>query len=372
MRSVLLIFLVFLTSVFGFAQIVFSEEFNEVDLTTGGSDAIGPTDWNTSCFSCVDAGDYFYVLGNELVAQDVNATGATWTTDLFDISSCVGLTISMDIDQVGTMEGCGDCGIGDGTACVDWIKLEYSFDGVTWIEVVGTTCALLLAPGELIQIGDIAGARPWAYESPCVDYGLELAIRITALNWEGGENWIFDNIIVECNDCVLPIEIESFDIKKLNDEIHLNWETSSERNNDYFEIERSYNHNNFEVVGKVDGAGNSTLNQQYQFIDSDFHGINAMAYYRLKQIDFDGAHTYSETISQHLGNHKVYYLPTELHLDGLGNDITNEFVYTIYNLTGKIVHQGISSANETIDWQMKGYFIIEIPELGLREKFVAY
>lgn len=75
----------------------------------------------------------------------------------------------------------------------------------------------------------------------------------------------------------------------------LNWITANEIENDYFEIERSTDGVNFVNIGRADGAGNSTINQYYQFIDEQpVPGIN---YYRLKDIDFNGNYNYSSTIS---------------------------------------------------------------------------
>ena len=56
----------------------------------------------------------------------------------------------------------------------------------------------------------------------------------------------------------LPIELLSFDGKIKDGTSYLTWKTASEINNDYFEIEKSTDGINFESIGKVTGAGNST------------------------------------------------------------------------------------------------------------------
>lgn len=101
---------------------------------------------------------------------------------------------------------------------------------------------------------------------------------------------------VVCFTSVLPIELLSFTAESIeNNTIQLNWLTAAETNNDYFTVERSQGGLNFSTVGIVTGAGNSNTTSSYSFIDQQPHpGIN---YYRLKQIDFDGKHTYSNTIS---------------------------------------------------------------------------
>ncbi|MBI4930429.1 MAG: T9SS type A sorting domain-containing protein [Bacteroidetes bacterium] len=92
----------------------------------------------------------------------------------------------------------------------------------------------------------------------------------------------------------LPAELLSFTGKSNGEENILEWVTASERNNDYFTLERGTDGFNFEKLAVVDGAGNSSTTKHYQSIDKEpFIGIN---YYRLKQTDFDGSVKYAANI----------------------------------------------------------------------------
>lgn len=94
---------------------------------------------------------------------------------------------------------------------------------------------------------------------------------------------------------ILPIELLSFEGVAYDNSIELLWTTASEINNDYFEIQRSTDAENFETIGTISGAGTSSTEIDYSFDDNDPEtGIN---YYRLKQVDYDGSITYHETIS---------------------------------------------------------------------------
>ncbi|MCK6650293.1 MAG: DUF2341 domain-containing protein, partial [Bacteroidia bacterium] len=93
----------------------------------------------------------------------------------------------------------------------------------------------------------------------------------------------------------LPIELLSFTAQYVGENVKLRWETSSEHNNDYFTIERSADGTNFSDIGTVNGAGNSSVHQNYQFIDHDPY--EAITYYRLKQTDFDGAFSRSHIVA---------------------------------------------------------------------------
>ena len=89
----------------------------------------------------------------------------------------------------------------------------------------------------------------------------------------------------------LPVTINSFNATLNKDKVMLNWSTSQESNNKYFTIEKSGDGTNFVFFGKVNGAGTSTVNNNYQLFDyTPWEGIN---YYRLSQTNFDGSmHNY--------------------------------------------------------------------------------
>lgn len=75
-------------------------------------------------------------------------------------------------------------------------------------------------------------------------------------------------------------------------EVELLWTTASEANNSFFAIERSTDAVVFEVVGQVDGAGNSDGVVNYRFTDTQ--PLEGTSFYRLRQVDFNGEFEYSE------------------------------------------------------------------------------
>ena len=92
---------------------------------------------------------------------------------------------------------------------------------------------------------------------------------------------------------MLPIELSYFEVDQEGNQIHFDWATVSENNNDYFTVEYSLDGVNFNSVAVVDGAGNSTEQLVYNTTISaeKYEGI---VYFRLKQTDFDGQSTYSD------------------------------------------------------------------------------
>lgn len=90
----------------------------------------------------------------------------------------------------------------------------------------------------------------------------------------------------------LPVKLVSFTADKYNEtQSQLKWATSSEINNDHFDIERSADGLAWSKIGEVKGAGNSNETMEYSYTDeATMTGAN---YYRLKQVDFDGKFEYS-------------------------------------------------------------------------------
>ena len=87
----------------------------------------------------------------------------------------------------------------------------------------------------------------------------------------------------------------SFTAESTEKEVELKWTTASEKNNDYYTIEKSSNGLSFTQFAKVDGAGNISNTRNYSSYDEDpFEGSS---YYRLKQTDFDGkVYTYNPVV----------------------------------------------------------------------------
>lgn len=84
----------------------------------------------------------------------------------------------------------------------------------------------------------------------------------------------------------LPVQLEYFRVSSSkNNSNVLEWKTSSETNNNYFEVEKSVDAKKWQVIGKIDGIGTSNEGSLYKFTDNKPF---KKAYYRLKQYDFNG------------------------------------------------------------------------------------
>jgi hypothetical protein len=96
---------------------------------------------------------------------------------------------------------------------------------------------------------------------------------------------------------LLPIKLSSFStLHHENNGVLLSWKTEQEYNTKHFEIERSTNGQDFEYINKVIAIGNSSIIQNYSYIDYLSPNIltSEKVFYRLKIIDNDSSFKYSK------------------------------------------------------------------------------
>ena len=158
----------------------------------------------------------------------------------------------------------------------------------------------------------------------------------------------------------LPVELLNFTAQTKEDQVVLSWQTASETDNDFFEVQRSGNGSEWEVIGTVEGAGYSTSLLDYRFTDSEpLPGTN---YYRLRQVDFNGMFEYSQvrstvydysSVNVHVVEVRVYPNPAEgafnVQVKGLtGNDpVTVKLIdlfgqtYEYTQTTGEALSRGV-------------------------------
>lgn len=92
--------------------------------------------------------------------------------------------------------------------------------------------------------------------------------------------------ITMSNVTPLPIELIGFYGIKMENKNKLVWSSATEKNNNYYTLEKSPDGVNFHVWQKVPGAGNSYVQKNYEIIDDEPY--NGITYYQLSQTDYDG------------------------------------------------------------------------------------
>ena len=176
---------------------------------------------------------------------------------------------------------------------------------------------------------------------------------------EGGE--IEDYYVIT----PVPVDLISFTGKLVGSDVQLNWATASELNNDRFEVERRFEgETEFTTIGEVDGNGNSQEVLNYQFLDNNNNWPTEVAYYRLRQVDFDGAFEHTQIVAiakEGTFDARVYPNPTKgvatvsiisdgklvnptfTIIDGFGKDVTA--MANVVNLGGAYTINGTSLRN---------------------------
>jgi hypothetical protein len=148
----------------------------------------------------------------------------------------------------------------------------------------------------------------------------------------------------------LPIELISFSASCEQDQVVLRWKTASEKNNQFFAIERTTDGLNFTEIARIAGAGNSTTPIAYSFVD--IHPATGYAYYRLHQIDFNGEDSYSVPVllessdcTGHIFN-VTQTMFTESNLSIQFEHAANDVDVYVYDVTGRFLMHASAIKNQ--------------------------
>lgn len=148
------------------------------------------------------------------------------------------------------------------------------------------------------------------------------------------------NIDYVCNTIDVPLPVDALTLTGyISGTTHiLNWKTTTEINNDYFNLEWSADNQNFHPIHQIEGSGNSSIPRYYTYTHT--HPTPGLNYYRIKQVDIGGAATFSNTIA--LSKDKK--LLVNLYPSPVGNQLTIEtegatglIAFNIYNDLGQKV-----------------------------------
>jgi glucose/arabinose dehydrogenase len=152
-------------------------------------------------------------------------------------------------------------------------------------------------------------------------------------------NWIqFDGTGI---GSALPVEMTHFEVEAIDGlYVDVKWQTLSEVNSDYFEIERAVNPNMpAEHIATVNAFGNSNQIKDYHYEDHDPH--LGYSFYRLVEVDVDGETHYTEwqqvNFSPDLGswNLRLFPNPSQGTFNLVAVAQGNEFQYKVLDLNGK-------------------------------------
>lgn len=192
-------------------------------------------------------------------------------------------------------------------------------------------------------------------------------------NYTGGAASSYLNNGCTISPVILPVEFVNFDAVCSENELDFHWTTYSETNNDYFTIESSIDGDNFSEIGKVEGAGNSSIPTSYQFT---LGLLRKDPYYRLKQTDMNGVYTYLQTITvdcKEKESISVYPNPTKKHLFIETNQRNS--IIKIYNALGQLIVPDVDfDYSMSVDMSSfnEGLYFVEFTSAIQQQKVIKF
>lgn len=163
------------------------------------------------------------------------------------------------------------------------------------------------------------------------------------------------------NASVLPIELIAFEARKTDNIVNINWITASETNNDFFELEKSNDAISFFPIAIAKGQGVSKSINKYSVEDGG--EIIDIAYYRLKQTDFDGSYTYSNIIYVENGNQNMFEVYPNPSNDGnfkLNHKTDQYLQITVLSYLGNTIYSGHTNSSLNLSFLEKGAYTLII------------
>ncbi len=185
---------------------------------------------------------------------------------------------------------------------------------------------------------------------------------------------------VPLSNSVVPVLFSQFNANCNESGTLLSWSTAQESNSDYFEIEKSENGSTWNALTRVTAAGYSSNTKNYQYTDVN----GGTAFYRIKQVDRDGAAYYTSikpTNCDNKGNtYIIYPVPAkDVLYVSIKSDKALKTRLQVYDASGKmvrnmevVVNKGNNNFNLNLKGLASGDYIIRSTdnEINLKKRFI--
>lgn len=183
-----------------------------------------------------------------------------------------------------------------------------------------------------------------------------------------------------CNSGTLPVDLLFFNASINSTNIRLSWSTASELNSDYFEVEKSDEGLDYQILSRVTAQGNSKTKVDYETFDEK--PKIGRSYYRLKQVDLDGKETvYQVVLVEFTGLRNTSVYPNPLQ-NGESLNLEVNFVpeypleVSVFDLSGKRIERlMLEGSSTTLPIQLSaGMYVIKVtsPEYKSVNKFLVH
>jgi hypothetical protein len=300
--------------------------------------------WTNGWSLSGDQGDVWY---NDHITLPTNANfirfsgviGSSFTSDMaFDDVSLLEAAIAPPSDLLGVAD----------TFSVElfWTDNSDNETGFVIERKLGDSTS-----GNPYVVVDTAAANATSYINTGLDPNTMYTFRVKGIN-QFTESTYSNQAEVQTK---VPVELTSFAASVSGREVVLNWATATETNNHGFEIERKLEDEEWEKIGFRDGMGTVTEESQYSFGDKfEYKSFKGLISYRLKQIDFNGQYTYSNTIEVDVDFTPKEYVLYQNYPNPFNPSTTIKYALPfesnvriqVYNLLGEMVTELMNSVQE--------------------------
>ncbi|UXX79714.1 T9SS type A sorting domain-containing protein [Reichenbachiella carrageenanivorans] len=180
----------------------------------------------------------------------------------------------------------------------------------------------------------------------------------------------FGEFTIAATGDALPVELTSFKASNQLDHTLLQWQTASEINHDYFEIQRSEDGEKFEAMGRMSSHHNSSSMNNYEW--KDYQPLVGKSYYRLKMVDFDGYTEYSPTVSASLSNSPLVLHPNPTSQFLNISSAIDVASVAIYNTSGQQYNLAVKNRQIDVSTLLPDIYILKIVlnEEVIQTKFI--
>lgn len=170
---------------------------------------------------------------------------------------------------------------------------------------------------------------------------------------------------------ILPMELLTFTGHNEEEKNKIQWVTATEKNSQYFTVEKSKDGMAFEKMLDVTAAGFSTSPKNYNAFDMTPY--KEITYYRLKLVDTDNSFEYSNIIAinnknltDYISNARPNPTNSELEFD-VNTNSKEKILIEIYSNTGKLVmseekvlESGYRSLNLDLNKYDSGIYLLKV------------
>jgi hypothetical protein len=238
------------------------------------------------------------------------------------------------------------------------VEIAHNFNLGSNLRIFGTllvTGKLVVNAGKSIFIengGLLTCCEATYCGGACQACGASDQVDIGGYKWKGTDGPVTGPATMDSSG--LPVTLLSFRSSVTEHAVELSWSTATERNFDYFSIERSMNGIDFSEIGQVQGHGSSNIRRDYLFIDDT--PFNGRMYYRLKSVDFDLYTEYFDPIAVFFkGTNTIGVYPNpsggssiEVHTNFFPNDTDTIIIYD--HIGTKVLEMPVSNTRTEVSF----------------------